>query len=74
MSEEEAEALCDAYRSLRSRIHQLALQEVKGVVDDAEYAREREIVCQAWQKWLESFRPKLAIPALMIKKILLRAT
>jgi glutamate-ammonia-ligase adenylyltransferase len=54
MSEEESSALCDVYRNLRSRIHQLALQEEKAVVDDAEYAREREIVRQAWQKWLQA--------------------
>lgn len=52
MSEEESQSLCDAYRSLRSRVHQLALQEEKGVVDDAEYVVERESVRQAWQKWL----------------------
>lgn len=54
MAEKESAELCEVYRRLRSRIHQLALQEEKGVVDDAEYSHEREVVRHSWQKWLEN--------------------
>jgi glutamate-ammonia-ligase adenylyltransferase len=54
MGDAESEALCEVYRRLRSRVHRLALQEEKSLVDDAEYLKERETVRQAWQKWLAS--------------------
>ncbi|UJS25452.1 bifunctional [glutamate--ammonia ligase]-adenylyl-L-tyrosine phosphorylase/[glutamate--ammonia-ligase] adenylyltransferase [Thiothrix winogradskyi] len=43
-----AEALADAYRTLRDRIHELSLQEQEAVVDAGQFMREREVVRAAW--------------------------
>lgn len=49
-----AEVLADAYRTLRDRIHELALQEQKAVVDAGQLVREREAVRAAWVGLVEA--------------------
>ena len=41
--------LCDAYRAYRHRLHQLALQELPGLVDEDEFAEQRAEVQRMWQ-------------------------
>ena len=53
MGEDESAALCDAYRTFRARLHKMALQEAGGQVPAEEYVEQRQIVKQAWKKWLE---------------------
>ncbi len=48
------EALADAYRTLRDRIHELALQEQAAVVDAGQLVRERELVRAAWVRLVEA--------------------
>lgn len=44
--------LADAYRTLRDRIHELALQEQDAVVEAGQFVREREAVRAAWVTYL----------------------
>ena len=44
--------LADAYRTLRDRIHELALQEQDAVVEAGQLVREREAVRAAWVTYL----------------------
>lgn len=48
-----AEALADAYRTLRDRIHELSLQEQEAVVDAGQFMRERKVVRAAWVTLVE---------------------
>jgi glutamate-ammonia-ligase adenylyltransferase len=48
-----AEMLADVYRTLRDRIHTLALQEQEAVVDAGQFARERDAVRTAWVALVE---------------------
>ena len=49
---EQADALADAYRTLRDRLHELALQEQAPTVDAGQFVRERAVVQQAWKAWV----------------------
>ena len=53
MSKQESDALCEAYRIFRARLHQMALQEIKAEVPAEEYTEQRERVKQLWQQWIE---------------------
>lgn len=50
---EQSETLSDIYRSLRDRIHELALQEQSACVDAKQFVREREYVRHAWVELVE---------------------
>ncbi|UCE89592.1 MAG: bifunctional [glutamate--ammonia ligase]-adenylyl-L-tyrosine phosphorylase/[glutamate--ammonia-ligase] adenylyltransferase [Pseudomonadota bacterium] len=52
MPADETALLTDAYRTYRDRLHRLTLQELPGVVPEAEYATQREAVAQLWRNWL----------------------
>ncbi|MDV5226506.1 bifunctional [glutamate--ammonia ligase]-adenylyl-L-tyrosine phosphorylase/[glutamate--ammonia-ligase] adenylyltransferase [Providencia rettgeri] len=52
MSEEEANALTQAYVSMRDELHHLALQSLPSRVDISQFAAEREQVLTSWTKWL----------------------
>jgi glutamate-ammonia-ligase adenylyltransferase len=52
LPEVQAEALADAYRSLRDRLHELALQEQGATVEAGQFARERAVVQAAWKEWM----------------------
>ncbi|GBE11196.1 glutamate-ammonia-ligase adenylyltransferase [bacterium BMS3Abin12] len=50
---EDAAFLADAYRSYRAAVHRLALQQQPAVVDEREFAAEREGVLRVWRRRLE---------------------
>jgi len=50
---EDAAFLADAYRSYRAAVHRLALQQRPAVVDEGDFAAEREGVLRVWRRWLE---------------------
>ena len=52
MSEEEANALTQAYVTMRNELHHLALQSLPSRVDISQFAEQREQVLASWQKWL----------------------
>jgi glutamate-ammonia-ligase adenylyltransferase len=52
MPEGEAQALTQAYVTMRDEIHHLALQEHSGKVAKGQFAAEREQVRTSWVKWL----------------------
>ncbi|MFD1803944.1 bifunctional [glutamate--ammonia ligase]-adenylyl-L-tyrosine phosphorylase/[glutamate--ammonia-ligase] adenylyltransferase [Mixta tenebrionis] len=52
ISQREADALTQAYVTLRDELHHLALQEQAGHVAPDAFMREREIVQESWQRWL----------------------
>lgn len=54
MPDEETGLLTEAYRTFRDHLHHLTLQELPGVVPEAEYAVQREAVAALWRKWLEA--------------------
>jgi glutamate-ammonia-ligase adenylyltransferase len=54
MTDEDSALLCDAYRAYRRRAHHLTLQEQPVVVDEAEYASEREAVLRLWRELMEA--------------------
>jgi glutamate-ammonia-ligase adenylyltransferase len=53
MAEADAALLGDAFRAYRRRAHRLTLQEQKAVVDEAEFAAEREGVIRIWRAVME---------------------
>ncbi|WP_409308236.1 bifunctional [glutamate--ammonia ligase]-adenylyl-L-tyrosine phosphorylase/[glutamate--ammonia-ligase] adenylyltransferase [Pectobacterium sp. B1J-3] len=52
MEEREANALTQAYVTLRNELHHLALQELSGRVSQDRFVAERQQVQQSWNKWL----------------------
>lgn len=52
MDEQEAQALTQAYTTLRDELHHLALQEQPGHVAQTCFENERRQVSASWQKWL----------------------
>ncbi len=50
MPEEDVALLSDAYRAFRGRIHQLSLQDSRGVVGDEELTGPREAVIAIWNR------------------------
>ena len=52
LSEAQALALIDAYKTFRSFVHRSSLQEEKGVVPLAEVMEQRERVLEQWQHWM----------------------
>ncbi|ERK09940.1 Glutamate-ammonia-ligase adenylyltransferase [Serratia fonticola AU-AP2C] len=52
MPEDEAQALTQAYVTMRDEIHHLALQEHSSKVSSELFAAEREQVRASWSKWL----------------------
>ncbi|QHM72450.1 bifunctional [glutamate--ammonia ligase]-adenylyl-L-tyrosine phosphorylase/[glutamate--ammonia-ligase] adenylyltransferase [Mixta intestinalis] len=52
ISQREAEALTQAYVTLRDELHHLALQEQAGHVAPDAFMHERQIVQESWQRWL----------------------
>ena len=52
MDEQEAQALTQAYTTLRDELHHLALQELPGHVAQECFSKERALVRASWQKWL----------------------
>lgn len=51
MSAEDAEGLTEAYKTLRSAIHRLALQQQKNIVGAEAFEPERTLVKALWQRW-----------------------
>lgn len=54
MPEAEAQALTQAYVTLRDALHHLALQALPGHVDPEAFVAERQTVKHSWQYWLVS--------------------
>nr|WP_318384346.1 bifunctional [glutamate--ammonia ligase]-adenylyl-L-tyrosine phosphorylase/[glutamate--ammonia-ligase] adenylyltransferase [uncultured Enterobacter sp.] len=52
MDEQEAQALTQAYTTLRDELHHLALQEQPGHVARSCFSDERRLVSASWQKWM----------------------
>ena len=52
MPADEAQALTQAYVTLRDALHHRALQELPGHVEPEAYAAERQTVLNSWQRWL----------------------
>jgi glutamate-ammonia-ligase adenylyltransferase len=52
MPADEAQALMQAYVTLRDALHHRALQEQPGHVEPEAYAAERQTVLSSWQRWL----------------------
>ena len=50
MPEDDVALLCDAYRAIRGRIHQLSLQEAEGAVGSGEFGEFREAVIVIWNR------------------------
>lgn len=53
LTEQSAEALTQAYITLRDTLHHLALQGDDGVVDEQAFMPQRSVTRSAWQQWLE---------------------
>ncbi|WP_267369971.1 MULTISPECIES: bifunctional [glutamate--ammonia ligase]-adenylyl-L-tyrosine phosphorylase/[glutamate--ammonia-ligase] adenylyltransferase [unclassified Pantoea] len=52
MAADEAEALTQAYVTLRDALHHRALQELPGHVEPEAYGAEQQTVLSSWQRWL----------------------
>lgn len=52
MPENEANALTQAYVTMRDELHHLALQSLPSRVDISQFVVEREQVLASWEKWL----------------------
>ncbi|CEE91415.1 adenylyl transferase for glutamine synthetase, regulates P-II (GlnB) and GlnK [Xenorhabdus nematophila str. Anatoliense] len=52
MEEQEAQALTQAYITMRDELHHLALQALSSRVSADHFSQQRELVCDSWQKWL----------------------
>ncbi|MDH5407710.1 MAG: bifunctional glutamine synthetase adenylyltransferase/deadenyltransferase, partial [Gammaproteobacteria bacterium] len=52
MSHDQANALTEAYRVFRGRLHRLKLDEQSGLVAADEYLDQRQAVIKVWQQWL----------------------
>ncbi|MEY0764930.1 MULTISPECIES: bifunctional [glutamate--ammonia ligase]-adenylyl-L-tyrosine phosphorylase/[glutamate--ammonia-ligase] adenylyltransferase [Providencia] len=53
MPEDEANALTQAYVTMRNELHHLALQSLPSRVETNQFTQQREQVLASWQKWLE---------------------
>ena len=53
MAKEDVEVLSHAYRTFRSKLHKMALQEQAGLVDAEEYRELSGAVQRIWQEWIE---------------------
>ncbi|SUC32629.1 Glutamate-ammonia-ligase adenylyltransferase [Providencia rettgeri] len=53
MPEDEANALTQAYVTMRNELHHLALQSLPSRVEMTQFTQQREQVLASWQKWLE---------------------
>ncbi|HEC8324545.1 TPA: bifunctional [glutamate--ammonia ligase]-adenylyl-L-tyrosine phosphorylase/[glutamate--ammonia-ligase] adenylyltransferase [Providencia rettgeri] len=53
MPEDEANALTQAYVTMRNELHHLALQSLPSRVEINQFTQQREQVLASWQKWLE---------------------
>lgn len=51
MSADDAQGLTEAYKTLRSATHRLALQQQKNIVGADEFLPERKLVKALWQRW-----------------------
>ena len=51
---QEADALTQAYVTLRDELHHLALQEQAGHVAPGAFMHERQIVQESWRRWLQT--------------------
>ncbi|MDW8845413.1 bifunctional [glutamate--ammonia ligase]-adenylyl-L-tyrosine phosphorylase/[glutamate--ammonia-ligase] adenylyltransferase [Erwinia sp. MMLR14_017] len=51
ISEQEAEALTNAYTTLRDALHHLALQALPGHVSPEAFSEEKAVVNSSWQRW-----------------------
>lgn len=54
ITQQEADALTEAYVTLRDELHHLALQEQAGHVAPEAFSHERQIVQESWQRWLQT--------------------
>ena len=54
MADEVSASLCNIYRAYRRRVHHLALQERPAVVDEPEFAEERDAVLRQWRALLQA--------------------
>ncbi|MDR7344757.1 glutamate-ammonia-ligase adenylyltransferase [Pantoea alhagi] len=54
ITQQEAEALTQAYVTLRDELHHLALQEQAGHVAMESFMRERQEVQDSWRRWLQT--------------------
>ncbi|MGP3592680.1 bifunctional [glutamate--ammonia ligase]-adenylyl-L-tyrosine phosphorylase/[glutamate--ammonia-ligase] adenylyltransferase [Vagococcus sp. WN89Y] len=52
MKEDEAQALTNAYTTLRDELHHLALQELPGFVPQSCFTAQRQLIKASWDKWL----------------------
>ena len=52
MTSAQVEALTEAYKTYRGRLHRLKLDEQAGMVEDTEYKELRESVIQIWNEWM----------------------
>lgn len=52
MAADEANALTQAYVTMRDELHHLALQSLPSRVDISRFVAEREQVLASWAKWL----------------------
>ena len=53
MSESDSRFLAETYQRYRNRLHRLKLQESPAIVDEADFAEQREGVRRIWSAWLE---------------------
>lgn len=58
MTQQEADALTQAYVTLRDELHHLALQEQAGHVAPESFMGERQVVQESWQRWLQISPPE----------------
>ncbi|WP_380180105.1 bifunctional [glutamate--ammonia ligase]-adenylyl-L-tyrosine phosphorylase/[glutamate--ammonia-ligase] adenylyltransferase [Kalamiella sp. sgz302252] len=54
MSEQEAQALTQAYVTLRDELHHMALQDLPGQLAPEAFSAEQAVVNASWQRWLEA--------------------
>ncbi|WP_241574502.1 bifunctional [glutamate--ammonia ligase]-adenylyl-L-tyrosine phosphorylase/[glutamate--ammonia-ligase] adenylyltransferase [Rosenbergiella nectarea] len=52
LAEQTAQALTEAYITLRDALHHLALQGDNGVVDEQKFLAQRSVTQSTWQQWL----------------------
>lgn len=52
MPSAEAQALSEAYVTLRDALHHLALEEVPGYVEQNQFIAERQCINESWHRWL----------------------
>jgi [glutamine synthetase] adenylyltransferase / [glutamine synthetase]-adenylyl-L-tyrosine phosphorylase len=54
MSESDVKVISDSYRSYRSCVHRLSLQEEDAEIKAGHFASERDAICRIWHELLES--------------------